>query len=72
MLILKLATERYDSLGDEEYETVRLRRLFTQAEQDQKVTAELLKSSVFKISFTGREVKLILKNGQVIQRREAV
>lgn len=72
MLILKLATERYDSLGDEEYETVRLRHLFTKAGQDKEADAELIKSGVSKISFTGQEVKLILKNGQVIQRREAV
>lgn len=72
MLILKLAAEQYNSLGNEEYETIQIRCLFTKGGQDKEMDAELLKSGVSKISFTGQEVKLILKNGQVIQRREAV
>lgn len=69
-LIFKLAEERYNSLGNEEYETVRLRRLFSHAECGAELDADLLKNSVSKISFTEREVKLRLKNGQIIQRSE--
>lgn len=43
VLILQLAAEQYDALGDEEYETVRLRRLFTATKEP---SAELLKSVV--------------------------
>ena len=38
-VILKIAAEQYEALGDDEYETIRLRRLFTSAE---KLSAELL------------------------------
>ena len=46
-LILKIAAEQYVALGNEEYETVRLRRQFTTAE---KTTAELMRCTVSEAS----------------------
>lgn len=69
-LMFRLAEERYDNLGNEEYETIRLRRLFAQAECGAELDAALLKSSVSKITFTDQEVKLQLKSGQVIERSD--
>lgn len=66
-LILKIAAEQYEALGDEEYETVRLRRLLTTAE---KVTAELLKNTVSEVVVNQRQVRLRLKNGQIIERSD--
>lgn len=64
-LILKIATEQYEALGDEEYETIRLRRLFATSE---KMTAELLRSAVTTVEVVDCQVRLWLKNGQVIER----
>lgn len=66
-LILKITAEQYEALGDEEYETVRLRRLFTTAE---KMTAELLRCAVAEVEVIQCQVRLRLKNGQVIERSD--
>lgn len=66
-LILKIAAEQYEALGDEEYETIRLRRLFTTAE---KMTAELLRYAVAEVEVVQCKVRLRLKNGQVIERSD--
>lgn len=65
--ILKIAAEQYDALGDEEYETVRLRRLFTAATEP---SAELLKSTVSEVVVDQRQVRLRMKNGQTIERSD--
>ena len=66
-VILKIAAEQYEALGDEEYETIRLRRLFTTAE---KMTAELLRCAVAEVEVLQCQVRLRLKNGQVIERSD--
>ena len=66
-LILKIAAEQYEAMGDEEYETIRLRRLFTTAE---KMTAELLRCAVAEVEVVQCQVRLRLKNGQVIERSD--
>ena len=66
-VILKIAAERYEALGNEEYETVRLRRLFATAE---KMTAELLRCAVAEVEVVQCQVRLRLKNGQVIERSD--
>ena len=65
--ILNLAAEQYEALGDEEYETIRLRRLFTTSE---KMTAELLRCAVAEVEVVQCQVRLRLKNGQVIERSD--
>lgn len=66
-LILQIAAEQCEALGNEEYETVRLRRLFTTAK---KMTAELLRSAVAEVEVVQCQVRLRLKNGQVIERSD--
>ena len=66
-LICKLAQEQYDAIGNEEYETERLRRLFTAFEcTAELLNAELLQSTVSAVLVTHQTVRLQLKNGQII------
>lgn len=65
-LICKLAQEQYDAIGNEEYETKRLRRLFTAFECTAELNAELLQSTVSAVLVRHQKVRLQLKNGQLI------
>lgn len=65
-LIFQLAQEQYDAIGNEEYETARLRRLFTAFECTAELNAELLQSAVSAVLVTRQTVRLQLKNGQII------
>ena len=71
-LICKLAQEQYDTIGNEEYETVRLRRLFAAFECTAELNAELLQSTVSAVLVTRRAVRLQLKNGQIIGKDDLV
>ena len=69
-LLLQLAAEQYDAIGNTEYETVRLRRLFTGCKPMTEPDAELLQSTVSKVRVTNKSVTVTLKNGQTIERRD--
>ena len=69
-LICKLAQEQYDAIGNEEYETERLRRLFTAFECTAELNAELLQSAVSAVLVTRQAVRLQLKNGQIIGKED--
>ena len=69
-LICKLAQEQYDAIGNEEYETERLRRLFTAFECTAELNAELLQSAVSAVLVTRQTVRLQLKNGQIIGKED--
>ena len=69
-LICKLAQEQYDDIGNEEYETVRLRRLFTAFECTAELNAELLQSTVSAVLVIQQAVRLQLKNGQIIGKED--
>ena len=69
-LLLQLAAEQYDAIGNTEYETVRLRRLFTGCKPMTEPDAELLQSAVSKVRVTSNCVTVTLKNGQTIERRD--
>ena len=69
-LILRLAAEQYAALGNEEYETNRLRRLFSAFECVAELNADLLKNTVSEVLVTRQNVKLRLKNGQIIERSD--
>ncbi len=69
-LICKLAQEQYDAIGNEEYETERLRRLFTAFECTAELNAELLQSTVAVVLVTHQTVRLQLKNGQIIGKED--
>ena len=71
-LICKLAQEQYDAIGNEEYETERLRRLFTAFECTAELNAELLQSTVSAVLVTQQAVRLQLKNGQIIGKDDLV
>ena len=71
-LICKLAQEQYDVIGNEEYETERLRRLFTAFECTAELNAELLQSAVSAVLVTRQTVRLQLKNGQIIGKDDLV
>ena len=71
-LICKLAQEQYDAIGNEEYETARLRRLFTAFECTAELNAELLQSTVSAVLVTRQTVRLQLKNGQIIGKDDLV
>ena len=70
-LLLQLAAEQYDAIGNTEYETVRLRRLLT----GRKPMTELdcgaaAKHGVQSVRVTNKCVTVTLKNGQTIERRD--
>ena len=69
-LICKLAQEQYDAIGNEEYETERLRRLFAAFECTAELNAELLQSTVSAVLVTRRAVRLQLKNGQIVGKED--
>ena len=71
-LICKLAREQYDAIGNEEYETERLRRLFAAFEYTAELNAELLQSTVSAVLVTRQVVRLQLKNGQIIGKDDLV
>ena len=71
-LICKLAQEQYDAIGNEEYETERLRRLFTAFECTAELNTELLQSTVSAVLVTRQAVRLQLKNGQIIGKDDLV
>ncbi len=69
-LIYKLAQEQYDDIGNEEYETERLRRLFAAFECTAELNAELLQSTVSAVLVMRQTVRLQLKNGQIIGKED--
>lgn len=69
-LLLQLAAEQYDAIGNTGYETVRLRRLLTGRMPMTELDAELLQSTVSKIVITNKCMTVTLKNGQAIERRD--
>ena len=69
-LICKLAQEQYDAIGNEEYETERLRRLFAAFKCTAELNAELLQSTVSAVLVMRQTVRLQLKNGQIIGKED--
>ena len=66
-LILSIAAAQYGAVGNEEYETARLQRVFAQAQPMTELDAELLQSTVSAIQVYGDgSLDLCLKNNQVI------
>ena len=68
----KLRVAAYDAIGNEEYETERLRRLFSAFEYTAELNAELLQSTVSAVLVTRQAVRLQLKNGQIIGKDDLV
>jgi hypothetical protein len=70
-LALELAAARYAGIGDQEYETVRLRQLFRQHIPMQELDASLLRSAVSAVWMRRSSISIHLKNGQIIERSRA-
>lgn len=68
-IALRLAGMQYSAIGSSEYESQRLRHLFTSAAPMAEIDAELLKSTVSQVYVKKGQASLLLKNGQIIERR---
>ena len=66
-LIRARAEAAYDLIGDDEYETERLRQIFRHSELSEVLSAELLRKTVASISVEINSVTIILKNNQTIE-----
>ena len=72
-LILAIASAQYSAIGNEEYETARLQRVFAQAQPMTELDAELLQSTVSAIFTTSNGALAIrLKNNYVIGTSETI
>lgn len=69
-LALRLAGMQYSAIGNSEYESQRLRHLFTAAAPMAEIDAELLKSTVSQVYVKKGQASLLLKNGQIIERSQ--
>ena len=67
-IALRLAGMQYSAIGSSEYESQRLRHLFTDAVPMAEIDAELLKSTVSQVYVKKGQASLLLKNGQIIER----
>ncbi len=67
-LAMELVSTRFSLIGDQAYETERLRRLFARYASMTKLDAELLRFAVSAVRLRRGSVILRLKNGQVIER----
>ena len=72
LIVSRIFNGQYDAIGNEEYETERLRRLFTTFEYSAELNAELLQSTVYAVLVTRQTVRLQLKNGQIIGKDDLV
>lgn len=64
-LILQIAAEKYETVPSEEYETRRLRNIFTRTEKMERLDSELLKSTISEIKISGDSIAIRLKNSQI-------
>lgn len=72
-LILAIAAAQYSAIDPNQYETVRLRRLFSKHEPMTELDAKLLQSSVSAIlCYSNGTLDIRLKNHQMIGRSETV
>ena len=72
-LILAIAGAQYSAIDPNQFETIRLRRLFSKHELMTELDAELLQSSVSAIQcYSNGTLDIRLKNHQMIGRSETV
>ena len=69
-LIQAIAAAQYSAIGFNEYETMRLRQIFTRYQPMTELNAELLQVSIAAIHVhSDGSLQIKLKNNQVIERR---
>ena len=66
-LALRLAASQLDTVGPEEYETLRLRRLFQGRALMEELEQEMLHESVRRITVSNGTVTVLLKNNQPLR-----
>ena len=72
-LILAIAAAQYSAIDPNQYETIRLRRLFSRHELMAELDDELMQSSVSAIlCYKDGTIDIRLKNHQIIGRSETV
>lgn len=69
-IAMDLAVERLNAIGPEEYETERMRRLFSKLESQNELDAGLLRTSIHRIAVQNHQAKIRLKNGQIMERTD--
>lgn len=69
-LVFSIAANQYAAIGNSEYESERLRRMFTKTDTMQALDANVLRSSVSEVLITQLDIKLRLKNGQIIEMED--
>ena len=70
-MIKSIAAAQYSLIGDEEYETVRIRRIYENASVMPQLNAELLQSTVSAIQvYSDGSISVRLKNHQIVGRSE--
>ena len=67
-LAMELASTRFSTIGDQVYETERLRRPFAQYASMTELDAELLRTAVSAIQLRKGNVTIRLRNGQIVER----
>lgn len=67
-LAMEMASTQYDAIGNQEYETERLRRLFQRQQPMKELDAELLQSAVSAVQIKDQKLLIRLKNGQIIEQ----
>ena len=66
-LAFRLTALQLDAIGPEEYETLRLRRLFQNRQPMMELEQELLHESVRHITVSNGTVTVLLKNNQTLE-----
>lgn len=70
-IMMELAAATYEAIGSEEYETHRMRQMFGQEQPRSELDTRLINDNIQSIQVDSRrKVRVILKNGQVIERGE--
>ena len=67
ILIMRLASARYNAIGSEEYETERLRRYFSRKMPMTELDEEILREAVSNVTTCGKKAIITLQNGQVME-----
>lgn len=66
-MALHLAECRLNSIGPEEYETERLRRIFQAHPLMRELEQDLLRESIRQITYRGKDIQVRLKNSQIMK-----
>lgn len=69
-LVFSIAANQYAAIDNSEYETKRLRVMFAKTDIMQKLDVNVLKNSVSEVLITQLDIKLRLKNGQIIEMED--